>query len=349
MNVSLTEFFVLDALHCITIVIDQHAVIHHVNHKFEQLTGLTRDQLIGKSAFPLCGDDAERELLRKAISRFFESTREERFTLPSPTGVRFPVVASAGILDLPNTQHLRVVSCIDITQLEQANASRQLQYETVVQMSNTIIDQALQLRDNNSQLEDRVRQRSAELQAANLDAIFMLAEAAEAKDHHTATHLRRVESLSKQLALCVGFTQTEAEQIGYASILHDVGKLHVPDHILNKPGPLTDEEQAVMRQHTVIGQRIIVDKPFFRSARLIARHHHENFDGTGYPDHLSGNDIPIEARIVHVADVYDALTSSRSYKPAWTREEALLEMTQNAGAMFDPVLVDLLKQQVVEE
>jgi len=341
-------FAVLDSLYCVTIVIDQAGIVRHVNRGFELLTGLTKDRVIGQSAFMLCGNEVEQQQLKRAIVRFFESTSQEHFTLPGSGGTRVPVVGSAGVLDLPDTNNLRIVTCIDNSQLEEARTSTQRQYEFVVKMSNTVLDQALELRDNNQQLEERVRERTDQLHDANLDAIFMLAEAAEAKDHHTATHLRRVEHVSTKLAMAIGFSQAEAREIGYSSILHDVGKLHVPDHILNKPGPLTDDELQLMRQHTVIGQRIIVDKPFFRAARLIALHHHENFDGTGYPDELASDQIPIEARLVHVADVYDALTSSRPYKPAWTSGQAIEQITQNQNTMFDPVLVGVLSAVVNE-
>ncbi len=361
---NLSTFFgVLDALYCVTIVLDRVANVRHVNRQFELLTGLSRQQIVGQSAFLLCADDQERQQLAGVVRRFFESTREERFTLPSAAGGRFAVAGSAGALDLSGMQEVsasqidtliqphpdfRIITCIDISRLEATRQSMQKQYEFVVNMSNTVLDQALELRDNNQLLEGRVRERTADLHIANLDAIYMLAEAAEAKDHDTAQHVRRVQKLARAIALTIGFSETEADQIGYSSILHDVGKLRVPDHILNKPGPLDDDEQLIMRQHTLVAERIIVDKPFFSVARLIARHHHENFDGSGYPDGLAGDAIPVEARLVHIADVYDALTSTRIYKPAWPRDYALAEITEGAGEMFDPNIAKALEAAVLE-
>ncbi len=115
--------------------------------------------------------------------------------------------------------------------------------------------------------------------------------------------------------------------------------MHVPDEILKKPGALTPPEMAIMREHTIWGERILGDKPYFASARQIARSHHENFDGSGYPDRLAGESIPIAARIVHLADVYDALTSPRVYKAAWAPREAMDFIREASGQMFDPEVV----------
>ena len=125
-----------------------------------------------------------------------------------------------------------------------------------------------------------------------------------------------------------------------SSILHDVGKIHVPDSILKKPGPLTPEERSEMQLHTLAGERIISNEPFFEVARAIARNHHEDFNGGGYPDGLAGARIPRASRIVHLADVYDALTSRRVYKPAWPKQEALDSILKNRGRQFDPDVVD---------
>ena len=115
--------------------------------------------------------------------------------------------------------------------------------------------------------------------------------------------------------------------------------MHVPDHILKKPGPLTDEERAIVQQHTVAGEHILSEKTFFHRARLIARSHHENWDGSGYPDTNASHAIPIEARIVHLADVFDALTTPRVYKLAWTSDDAAGVIRESRGKMFDPDVV----------
>ena len=153
-------------------------------------------------------------------------------------------------------------------------------------------------------------------------------------------HVRRIERYAQSLARAAGLSITDSTEIGYSSILHDVGKLHTPDLILKKPGPLTPDERRTMETHTVTGERIISQDAFFATARAIARHHHENWDGSGYPDRLAKDAIPLPARIVHLVDVYDALTSTRPYKISWTPQRALESIRTSAGTMFDPDLVE---------
>jgi HD-GYP domain-containing protein (c-di-GMP phosphodiesterase class II) len=179
-----------------------------------------------------------------------------------------------------------------------------------------------------------------QLEEAHLDAIYMLAAASEAKDDGTGDHVRRLQSLTAGLARAMGLGERAAAQIGRAAILHDVGKLHVPDHILKKPGALTAEERSLMQRHTLIGEQIIPDRPFFAQARRVARSHHENWDGTGYPDALRATAIPLEARLVHVADVFDALTHARPYKIAWAADQAADYIREQTGKMFDPDAVE---------
>jgi response regulator RpfG family c-di-GMP phosphodiesterase len=204
----------------------------------------------------------------------------------------------------------------------------------------TLQEQYLAMSELSDTLEERVRRRTEELEAAHLDAIFILAAASEAKDENTAAHLRRIEGLAGSLAGVMGLPADEARVFSRAAILHDVGKLHVPDEILRKPGPLTAEERRIMQEHTLAGERILPDRPHFAAARRVTRSHHENWDGSGYPDGIAREAIPLEARIVHVVDVYDALTSVRPYKGAWTSAQAAGFIRQQKGVMFDPDLVE---------
>jgi putative two-component system response regulator len=224
-------------------------------------------------------------------------------------------------------------------ELQEAERSIKGQYDIIATLSNTVLNSAMDLKDYSKVLEQRVRERTAELADAQLDTIYMLAVASEAKDQDTGQHVRRIQSLATSLAGELGFDDEAADAIGLAAMLHDVGKIHVPDQILKKPGRLTADEIVTMQSHTVVGERILGDKPFFSAARRIARSHHENFDGSGYPDSIRGEAIPIEARIVHLADVYEALVSPRVYKDAWTQRHAAEFIIEASGQMFDPELV----------
>jgi response regulator RpfG family c-di-GMP phosphodiesterase len=186
------------------------------------------------------------------------------------------------------------------------------------------------------QLEDAL----AAEREAHKNAMFMLAAAVEARDGLTGSHLRRVQGYAQALAQELGRRPDEVDEIGYSSVLHDVGKLLVPDRILGKPGKLTDEEWVEMRKHPDHGAGILTGQSFFAMARDIARCHHERWDGTGYPRGLRGEEIPIAARITSVADVFDALVTRRSYKEPWSDEDAIAEIMKLRGTSFDPAVVD---------
>lgn len=182
------------------------------------------------------------------------------------------------------------------------------------------------------------RETAARVAERERDGMVALARGAEAKDTDTGDHIRRVQRTAEELALAAGLGKEEASAIGWAGMLHDVGKLHIPDRILLKPGPLSKAEWAVMRQHTVWGERILADGDGFALARQIARWHHENFDGSGYPDRIAGSAIPLEVRVVRLADAFDAMTHDRPYRGALCLEDALAELARGAGRAFDPEL-----------
>jgi hypothetical protein len=190
------------------------------------------------------------------------------------------------------------------------------------------------------------RTAAIEIAQRERDGMVALARGAEAKDTDTGDHIVRVQLLSEELARASGHDAEQAANIGWSAMLHDVGKLHVPDRILLKPGPLTADEWDVMRRHPLYGEQILREGTGFEMARRIARWHHENIDGSGYPDGLKGSQIPLEARIVRVTDAFDAITHVRPYKPARSVEWALGELTRYAGTQFDPELVRLLMDLV---
>lgn len=172
------------------------------------------------------------------------------------------------------------------------------------------------------------------------EAIDMLAQVAEFKDSATGAHIQRMQEYTRRIALELGCSHAEADVYAKASRLHDVGKVGIPDGILRKPGKLNDEELVVMRRHTRIGDTILARSPTLALARVMATSHHERWDGTGYPDGLSGDDIPLAARIVAVVDVFDALVSTRPYKEPWQADKAVEMVERGRGGHFDPQVAD---------
>lgn len=185
--------------------------------------------------------------------------------------------------------------------------------------------------------------RTEELQETRQEIIRRLGRAAEFRDNETGLHVIRISHYSKLLALAAGFSEIAADELFYAAPMHDVGKIGIPDHILLKPGPLSEEEWNIMRQHPKIGAEIIGehDSPLLKMARTISLTHHEKWDGTGYPNNLRGEDIPLVGRIITLVDVFDALTTRRPYKEAWPVEKAVDFLVNQAGRHFDPELVEM--------
>lgn len=185
--------------------------------------------------------------------------------------------------------------------------------------------------------------RMDELRESRLQVIQRLGRAAEYKDNETGMHVIRMSHFARLLALAAGCDAQWADDLMHAAPMHDVGKIGIPDAILQKPGKLTSEEWAIMRTHPEIGAQIIGEHPsgVLRLARSLALEHHEKWDGSGYPAGLAGEAISLEARIVALADVFDALTSERPYKAAWPVEQAMALITEQAGQHFDPALVAL--------
>lgn len=193
-------------------------------------------------------------------------------------------------------------------------------------------------------LSAELRKRREKMEGQSRQTLTMLAQIVEARDTDAGMHLRHITHYSRALALHLGLTEQEANEISYAAMIHDVGKAQVPDAILKKPGPLTPEERREIEKHTLWGYELLAENDEFTSAREVARSHHERWDGTGYPDGLAGQDIPLAARITAVADVYDALISERPYKHAWPAHEAIAELKRLSGTHMDPEVVDAFVQ-----
>ncbi len=177
---------------------------------------------------------------------------------------------------------------------------------------------------------------SAQARQASLDSVRALVRAVEAKDPYTRRHSEQVAHYAVHLARALGLPAEQVERIGISSLLHDVGKIGVPDHILTKPGKLTDEEFEHIRRHSATGAEIVASVTLFSEEAQLIRHHHERWDGNGYPDGLAGEEIPLPSRIINVADSMDAMLMTRSYKPSYRVEKMLGELTRCAGTQFDP-------------
>jgi putative two-component system response regulator len=190
----------------------------------------------------------------------------------------------------------------------------------------------VELADRAQWLTREVERATAHLLAREEEIIYRLARAIEYRDGDTGEHVSRVAQISQLIAEGIGLSPERCRMIYLAAPLHDIGKIGIADAILSKPGKLTPEEMAIMREHVTIG-----------AAELIAQSHHEKWDGSGYPDRLSETDIPVEARIVAIADVFDALCSERPYKQAWPIEQAYAEIIRCSGSHFDPECVDAFR------
>jgi len=202
--------------------------------------------------------------------------------------------------------------------------------------------------DRSRWLERRVAEATSEIRLRERETLIRLARAGEYRDEETGNHVIRMAKYSRIIAEELGFSHDEAEVIEMASPMHDIGKIGIRDDILLKPGKLTVEEFEIMKTHTLIGHDILKDSPskYLQMGGIIALSHHEKFDGTGYPYGKKAKDIPIEARIVTVADVYDALVSERPYKNAWSMQTALEYMDNLSGKHFDPDCLRAFKKNV---
>ena len=215
--------------------------------------------------------------------------------------------------------------------------------EILLRVGNLLQTRRLQraLEDRNTDLQRWVRARTADLEDARRETLERLAAAAEHRDDDTQQHTKRVGRTAALLAKQLGLSADTVEHLRYAAPLHDVGKIGIPDAVWLKPGTLTEHERKMLERHTEIGARILSGSrsPILRLAEQIARTHHERFDGTGYPQGLAGDAIPLAGRITAVADVFDVLAHPRPHKKAWPLEQAVQEVVDQAGRQFDPEVV----------
>ena len=278
----------------------------YVNDKACQSLGYTRDELLSLKITDIDPVFTDAQYWDKFVAEF---KKTENIILESEhitkDGARFPIEISASYVVGKEDRIFAVVR--DITERKKA--------------------------------EEKLKKLSVENEEANKHAMYMLAIASEYKDHETGEHINRIVELTKSIALEMGVEPVIAEKMGTDSILHDLGKIAIPDHIILKPTKLTDKEFETMKKHTVIGAEVIGKSEWFSQSREIALYHHERWDGKGYPEGLANTNIPVAARIVAVADVFDALVSKRPYKEAWTLQKAIEEIKRETESHFDPEVV----------
>jgi putative nucleotidyltransferase with HDIG domain len=189
------------------------------------------------------------------------------------------------------------------------------------------------------------------LQDFYFEIIQTFARIVDAKDAYTANHSSRVRNYSKMIAEKIGFSVEMTKQIEYAALMHDIGKIGISENILKRDGALSQEETEVMKSHPIIGYNIIAPMSFLSELAPIVLYHHERYDGSGYPEKLSKDNIPLGARIISIADSYDAMTSDRPYRKALTKEESISELVRKSGTQFDPkiveIFIEILKEDIV--
>ena len=195
----------------------------------------------------------------------------------------------------------------------------------------------------NDEYLERLNEQNEKIQNMTVQTITTVANALDAKDSYSEGHSRRVAVYAAQIAEKLGFSKEDVRNVRIIALLHDIGKIGVPDSVLNKPGRLTDEEFELMKKHSVIGSEILKDIDMITGIAIGARFHHERFDGRGYPEGLKGEDIPYIARIIAVADAYDAMTSNRVYRKHLTPEQVMTELEKGEGTQFDPAIAQALE------
>jgi putative nucleotidyltransferase with HDIG domain len=185
-----------------------------------------------------------------------------------------------------------------------------------------------------------------QIQATYSATLMALTQALETRDLETHGHSDRVTNLSLRIASKMNLSPKEIRNIQWGALLHDVGKIGIPDHILHKESALTEDEWVVMKKHSAIGYAMLKDIPFLQPALEVVLHHHERFDGNGYPQSMKGNDIPLTARIFSIVDSFDAMTNNRPYRKKMSQADALAEIKRCSGTQFDPAIVEIFIETI---
>ena len=316
-------------------IVDTKTGAHiEVNERYCQALGYQRDEMIGKTPIELHipASPEFTELARQTIFERIPFIRQE-VEVRDKSGALHSVIINVNPIHI-GTMSCEIVSMLDITE------RKRMEHE---------------LKQYNEKLEEMVQDKVHEVADALWGTVSSLVHLAESRDDNTGGHLKRLTETCRVVASILSFSSVYSEQLNYsfiynlqqACLLHDIGKVGIPDSILLKPGKLTREEFEVMKQHTTIGAQTLEEAyPRFQHNSIlkmaidIAFYHHERWDGKGYPKGLKGDEIPLSAQIVAICDVYDAIRSVRSYKPAYSHEESLAEIRRECGTHFNPALCD---------
>lgn len=276
--------------------------------------------------------------------------------MPGKSGIEFLPELKAGY---PDTAVIMATATADINTAIQCMKQGAFDYivkpfnldEVYISVDRTLVMKRLELENRayQQQLEERVEEQAGKIRASFLNSIRALAFALEASDDYTSGHSQRVSNIASSIARKLGLPGEYIDRIVLAGLVHDIGKIGIRDSILNKPGKLTADEWEDVQKHPEIGERIL--SPIAGDEELLKfiRHHHDRFDGTGYPDALKGFQIPMGARILAVADAYEAMTSERPYRKPLTTEQARAEIERGKGTQFDPSVVDaFLRSDIIQ-
>lgn len=218
----------------------------------------------------------------------------------------------------------------------------------VPQVMRSRISRILELHELRNDLEASLEEKTREMELVTINSIMAIAKTIEAKDIYTSGHSERVAKCSVEIAKRLGWNEDKIRDLSYIALLHDIGKLAIPDSVLNKPAPLNEEEFEIFKKHPVVGSEILKDIRAIENMAYGALYHHERYDGGGYPKGIAGKEIPVEARIIAVADTYDAMTTDRPYRKRLSDEVVISEFQTGKGTQFDPEIADIFIEMLHE-
>lgn len=268
-----------------------------------------------------------------------------------------PVIMLTGVVDVETAVSIMRTGAYDYLVKPVKRDDLLITVHRAIQYRNVVL-RNIHLQEENiryqKELEQKVRERTRELARAlahlrevHMDTVKILASAIEEKDPYMRGHSNRVRIISAEMARKIGYREMEIERIEYGALLHDIGKIAIDQRILDKPGPLTDEELKIIQEHPIIGERIISKVSFFADIASMVRWHHERWDGLGYPDGIKEENLPVPVRILNIVDAFDAMSSDRPYRKALPIERVLEIVESESGKQFAPDLVEIfLKEEV---